>query len=144
MDAAARLEYALDVRARTRRAALRPELALAVLGAIVAVHGLLGRHAWIALVPAFVLMRLRLRRGLPAPRLRAACAAGAVLAAAAALAAGASPLVAAAVAASALAAGLARLPATAAMALAAGALAALGAGEVAAGVALIAAALACR
>jgi hypothetical protein len=150
-----------DVRARTRRAALRPAGALMALGAIVLGRGLLGRDAVLALALAFFAMRLRLRlpeiaawlrpsrapdlrAPMAAPRLRFAVSAGAVIAFLAAMAIGGDAVVAACVAAGAAAAGLARRWTAFALALAAGGLALLGAGEVLAGAALIAAGLAAR
>ena len=125
-DAAARLRYVSGVRERTRRAALAPSLALVALGTVVLTHGVLktvwphATVAWIVLVvgvlavrPAmrWLIIRSEERRGLHASmRLRFACGAAGVGAAAVAVWMGANPVISAATAATAVAAFLAGLP----------------------------------
>jgi hypothetical protein len=139
MDAAARLRYMTGIQTRTRRAALLPWFALLWLGAVVAAHGALAAlwpHsravtlAWIgalvAIRPLVRWLRRRLadRRGLyGSRRLRVACSGAALLAAAAAIAVGASPLVCAIALATALPAYLGGLPEIAVAVVAAGAIA---------------------
>ena len=167
-DAAGRLRYAGDVRARARRAALVPSFALLALGAVVMVHGFLATAwphtravaiAWVAAAiaarPALRWLRMRIseRRGVHGSmRLRAACAAAAVAAAALAFGLGADPLLSSIAMATALAAFLAGFPSVALAAVVVGAVSdALVARGVAASVAqlvfgagLVAVGLVCR
>jgi hypothetical protein len=166
--AAARLHYAGEVRARTRRALLEPSFALLALGTVVAVHGALAAlwphdagvaASWLpAVLAARVAVarrrrRVQWRRGMvAAPGLRRACAAIALVAAVAAIALGASPLVTGIAAVTAAAAYLGGLPSIAAAALLTGAIgdvvllegAAQPAGELLFGLGLVAVGLACR
>lgn len=125
-DAAARLRYVSGVRERTRRAALAPSLAVAALGAVVLTHGVLktvwphATAAWIVLVAGLLAVRPAIRwliarseerRGLHAGiRLRFACGAAGVVAAAVAIWMGANPVISATTSATAVAAYLAGLP----------------------------------
>src|SRR5690349_13208122 len=134
-DAAARLQYVADVRARVRRSVLVPSMVLLALGAALIVHGVLIAVwprglvltvTWTALIlagrPLVVWLRRRnADRGRhAAPHLRLACAGAALTAAAAAIAIGANPLIAALAAATAVAAYLARMPLVALAAVVAG------------------------
>jgi hypothetical protein len=135
-DAAARLRYVSGIQTRARRAVLLPSFAFVALGAAVALHGVLVTlwpHAavvslvWLggvlAVRPGLRWLRHRIeqRRGLQgAPRLRAACAAAALVAAGLAVLLGASPLVAGIAVATAVAAYLGGLPSVALAAIVVG------------------------
>ena len=166
-DAAARLRYVAGVRERARRAVLLPAFVALVLGGIVITHGALialWPHAavlsvaWLACLvvarPGLVWQRRRLeqRRGLlGSPRLRVACGAAGVLAAAAAVVLSADPLVSAAAGSVALAAYLGGARAVALAAVVAGVAGEMAfvdgasrpAGELIVGAGLIAGGLAC-
>jgi hypothetical protein len=157
-EAAARLRQVAELRGRARRATLLPSFVLlAGLGAVLVAHGLVvsvwphSSLAWLAWLAAVVVARPALRgdTGLPAARLWAACAAAALGGMLVGEALGLDPLLNAIAAALALRAVLARRPAAAVAAVAVvAAVDALGistaAGELAVGMALIAAGLALR